>query len=117
MPSRQHDEKDRAVSDQPGLIEAFNQMLGGALTSFVGALVGRAMWHSGEVRAKRRRMFGPELLWELPTALGMGFVGEGASGYLGLESGSRTALIVALAYLGPRGAQALAERILGGREK
>lgn len=103
------------MSDQPGLIEAFNAALGGAVTSFIGALVGRAMWHSGEVKAKRRKMFGPELLWELPTALGMGFVGEGLAGYFALESTARTAVIVALAYLGPRGAQALAERFIGSK--
>lgn len=117
MDPRKDDRKDRIVNENSGLIEAFQTIFGGAATSFVGALVGRAMWHTGEVRAKRRRMFGPELLWELPTALGMGFVGEGAAGYFGLESTARTALIVALAYLGPRGAQALAERLIGGRKE
>lgn len=98
------------MNEQSGLIEAFQSIFGGAATSFVGALVGRLMWHSGEVRAKRRRIIGPELLWELPTALGMGFVGEGLSQYLGWEDAMRTGLIVCLSYLGPRGAQALAAR-------
>ena len=103
------------MSEQPGLIEAFQTIFGGAFTSFSAATFGRLMFHGIEVRAKRRKILGPELLWELPTALGMGFVGEGISSYFALQDNARTAAIVVLAYLGPRGAQVLAEKIIGGK--
>lgn len=118
MDRRKDDEKDSAMSDQPGLVEALQSIFGGAFTSFAGAMAGRLMFHGNEVRAKRRRIIGWELVWELPTAFGMGLVGEGAAQYFGWEASSRTAAIVVLSYLGPRGAQAAFDRWItkGGKE-
>lgn len=71
------------------------------------AFVGRMMWHSTEVRRGKRRGFGPELFWELPVALGMGLGGEAVVSYFKLSHPVSTGVIVALAYLGPRGIEAL----------
>jgi hypothetical protein len=47
------------------------------------------------------------VLWELPIAFGMALIGEGISTYLELSHPIGTALVAALAYFGPRGAEVL----------
>lgn len=89
------------------LTEMLNSWVGGAGTTMIGALIGRAMWHGNEARKGKRRFFGPELFWELPIAIGMALIGEGLSSWLGLGQPTSTGLIAALAYLGPRGAEVL----------
>ena len=90
-----------------GLNEVINNFFGGAVTTFIGAFVGRLMYHSGEVKLGRRRFFGKELLWEIPVAVGMAIIGDGIASYLGLGQPVSTGLVAMLAYLGPRGAEAL----------
>lgn len=97
-----------------GIVDALNATFGGAVVSLVAAAVGRLMYHTGEVKAKRRKLFGRELIWEVPVAVGMAFVGEGVAAYLQLDDTARTATIAVLAYLGPRGAEALLSRLLSG---
>lgn len=99
-----------------GLIEAMQSMLGGGLTAFLSALVGRLMWHAGEVRAKRRPVLCLSLIWELPMAFGMALIGDGLGAYLDLSRGSTVGLIVVLAYLGPRGVAAIFERWITSRK-
>lgn len=101
--------------DETGLIGWLNSVTGGAATTLVGAVAGRLMWHTGEVRSGRRRFFGPELLWEAPVAVGMAIIGEGLAGYLGLEQPVSTAVVALLAFLGPRGTEALLAKWLAGR--
>ena len=55
----------------------------------------------------RRKFFGIELFWELPVALGMAVIGESAAAYANLGQPASTGLIALLAYLGPRGVEAL----------
>jgi hypothetical protein len=95
------------MSGPHGLIDAIDQVMGGALTSLAGALAGRFMWHSGEVKLGKRNFFGKELLWEIPVAVGMALIGEALASYLELQQPVSTGLVAALAYLGPRGAEAL----------
>ncbi|MBB4007822.1 phage holin family protein [Allorhizobium taibaishanense] len=89
------------------LAEVLTAWFGGAGTTIIGAILGRAMWHGQEVRRARRRPLGPELLWELPIAIGMAMVGEGLAGWLNVGQPVSTGLIAALAYMGPRGAEVL----------
>lgn len=95
---------------EPGLIDAVQKMIGGAATALLAAAAGRMMWHAGEVRAGRRPAFGPFLIWEIPMAVGMALIGDGAGEYLGLSGKQTTALIAILSYLGPRGICAALER-------
>ncbi|WP_457662869.1 phage holin family protein [Sinorhizobium medicae] len=88
------------------LIELFNAWFGGAATTMIGALVGRLMWHTNEVRKMRRKFFGKELFWEIPIAVGMAFIGAALASWLALEQPMASGLI-ALAYLGPRGSEVL----------
>ncbi|ABR64717.1 hypothetical protein GOC91_31305 [Sinorhizobium medicae] len=89
------------------LIELFNAWFGGAATTMIGALVGRLMWHTNEVRKMRRKFFGKELFWEIPIAVGMALIGAALASWLTLEQPMATGLIAALAYLGPRGSEVL----------
>lgn len=97
-------------------IETINTLFGGAVTTLIGAFTGRLMYHSGEVKLGRRRFFGKELLWEIPVAIGMAIIGEAAAGYLGLGQPVSTGVVATLAYLGPRGAEALLCSWLGRKK-
>lgn len=95
------------------LTELLSAWFGGAFTTLFGALVGRMMWHSNEARKGRRKFIGPELVWELPVAVGMAMIGEGLSAYLSIAQPTSTGLVAALAYLGPRGTEVLFQRWFG----
>lgn len=92
------------------LVELMNAWLGGAMTTIIEAMLGRAMWHGNEARKGHRKFFGVELLWEFPVALGMALVGESSASYLHLSQPVSTGLIAALAYLGPRGTEVLVQK-------
>lgn len=93
--------------DDGGIIGAINNFFGGAITTLIGAFTGRLMWHSGEVKLGKRKFFGKELLWEIPVAIGMALIGDAAAAYFGLTQPVSTGFVAMLAYLGPRGAEAL----------
>lgn len=95
------------------LAEFFN--VWGIGSTIAGALAGRIMWHTQEARKNRRKFFGKELLWEMPIAVGMAFIGEGLASWLGLGQPMSTGLIAALAYLGPRGSEVLFMRWFGAK--
>lgn len=97
-------------------IETINSFFGGALTTLIGAFTGRLMYHSGEVKLGRRRFVGKELLWEVPVAVGMAIIGEAVATYLGLTQPVSTGLVAMLAYLGPRGTEALLCAWLGRKK-
>jgi hypothetical protein len=101
------------MNEKTTLIDLLNQIFGGAGTTMIGAIAGRLMWHTNEARKLRRRFFGPELLWEMPIAVGMAIIGEAAAAWLGFDQPVRTGVVAALAYLGPRGAEVLFMRWFG----
>lgn len=84
----------------------------GLATTFFMAWLGRMMWHVDQVRKRQRRFWSWHLLWELPTALAIGFVADGVSEYLALDGRKALALIIVLAYLGPAGIESIVGRIL-----
>ncbi len=94
----------------PGLIETIHRAIGGAATAMLAAFAGRAMYHAGEVRARRRPILSLDLLWEGPLAFGMAMVGDSLGSYLGLSREVTVGLIAVLSYLGPRGAGAALEK-------
>lgn len=94
------------MSEQ-GFLETLNGLFGGTVTTLIGALTGRLMYHSGQVKLGRRKFFGKELLWEIPIAIGMAIIGEAVASYLALGQPMSTGLVATLAYLGPRGTEAL----------
>lgn len=103
------------MSDQPGLIQSIQQLIGGGATALAAAVVGRLMWHASEARARRRPLLSLALIWELPLAVGMALIGDGLGAYLDLSRDVTVGLIALLSYLGPRGAGAILERWISGR--
>ncbi|UWQ30262.1 phage holin family protein [Leisingera sp. M523] len=93
--------------DETGFVDWLSSWTGGAATTLIGATVGRLMWHSGEVRKGARRFFGPELLWEIPVAVGMAIIGESIASYLEVGQPVSTGIVAFAAYIGPRGAEVL----------
>jgi LydA holin phage, holin superfamily III len=81
---------------------AISNLFSGSVLTLGGAFVGRMMWHGGEVKARRRRMFGRELFWEAPVIFGMWLIANGLQVKLGLGATEANALAVILGYLGPR---------------
>lgn len=61
-------------------------------------LLGRAL----HLARADRRPLGWSLLWEVPTAIGMGIVGKGLADYLGLDGFTEYAVTISVAYVGPR---------------
>ncbi len=49
-----------------------------------------------------RRRFGWGLLWEIPIAIGMGAIGKGVADWFNLSPFPEMAVIVCVAYVGPR---------------
>ena len=103
------------MSEQ-GFLESLNSLFGGTVTTLIGAFTGRLMYHSGEVKLGRRRFFGKEILWEIPIAIGMAIIGEAIASYFALGQPVRTGLVATLAYLGPRGTEALLCAWIGRRK-
>lgn len=103
------------MEDNQSLAELLTAWWGGATTTIVGALLGRAMWHATEARKARRRFLGPELMWELPIALGMAFIGDAVAVWLNASQPVSTGLIAAIAYLGPRGAEVYFAKWFGAK--
>lgn len=106
------------MADPQGTLwDAINNVMPGSLSTLFGAFVGRAMWHSNEVRAKRRKFLGREIIWEVPIVLGMWMIGLGLGDYWQLSPAGTAAVCSVLSYLGPRGAEAAIERWVEGRVK
>lgn len=89
------------------------QVLQSVAGVWVLAWLGRMLWHVGEVQRGRRRFWSLHLLWEVLTAIAIGFFAEGVAVYLGLVGKPAMAVIIAVAYLGPRGIEELFARFYG----
>lgn len=75
---------------------------------FGGALLARLLVHHRLVSLHRRpRFWGRDLLWEVPTAVAMAFVGHGAAAVLDMEGAAALGLVGVMSFLGPRGLEAL----------
>ncbi|MBY6138516.1 phage holin family protein [Leisingera daeponensis] len=93
--------------DETGFVGWLSSVMGGAATTLFGAAMGRLMWHSSEVRKGQRRFVGPELIWEIPVALGMAIIGEAIARYIDAGATVSTGIVALAAYIGPRGAEVL----------
>jgi len=83
----------------------FDQPFYSGLLTIVLAWMGRMMWHVREVQGHRRRFFSMHLIWELMTAICIGFLADGVAEWVGLVGKPATAAIIFVSYLGPRGVE------------
>jgi hypothetical protein len=67
--------------------------------------------------AATRRPRGLVLLWEIPLAIGMGVVGKGIADMIGLQNFPNFAMVIGIAYTGPRVIDILLERYQAKKEK
>lgn len=77
-----------------------------------GGILGRLIYHSGEVKMKRRKFFSKELVLEMPIALGMGFIAHGVCMYFGLTGDIDTGAAILAGYLGPRSIDSIFDKVL-----
>lgn len=98
--------------DRPQIPSEIAQALWSFVATWALAFLGRLGWHVQEVTAQRRRFWSWQLLWEVLTALSMGYVAEGVADYLGLSGKQAIAVVIIVAYLGPRGLEELIRRFL-----
>jgi LydA holin phage, holin superfamily III len=72
---------------------------------FTGAagLLGRLMFHAKEVQMLRRKPISWVLLWDLPIALGMGWIALGIGKWIEAPGEVVISIALAISYLGPHG--------------
>lgn len=78
----------------------------------VAGLAGRLMAHAQLVRRGKRRLMGVQVLWEAPTAFGMGLIGQGVADYFQFNGTIGLAVITSIAYLGPQSVEAAYDVLL-----
>jgi hypothetical protein len=79
------------------------EIMKGLGSAVAWGFAGRAMWLAQEFRAGKRKIISwALLLWELPIAICMSRVGAGIADYMTWDDTKRDALVVVVAYLGPR---------------
>lgn len=71
--------------------------------AFMGGagMLGRLMYHAKQVQAGKRKPFSWVLLWDLPIALGMGWIALGVATWLSISWEPAISLALAISYLGP----------------
>lgn len=83
-------------------------------------IMGRLMFHARMVQQGRRKPLSWALLFDLPIALGMGWVAYGLCVWAGLASEPTISVAIAASYLGPYSVDrlfgALAEKYFGKSE-
>jgi hypothetical protein len=84
----------------------------GASAAAAGGMLGALIKHARAVRSGRRRAISWGLVWELPTAYGMGIVGVGVGQWAKLAPDTVFSLAIVLGYLGPRVFDEVLDRIL-----
>lgn len=73
----------------------------GFVITMVAATIGRFMFHVRQVQRGARRFWSWHLVWEIPTAIGMGLIADSMATWLELSDGTRVGFVAVIAYLGP----------------
>lgn len=71
---------------------------GAAALAALGGIIGRLI---GIIRSDDRR-WGWRMLWELPVAIGMGWIGAGIAEFFDLRGFAAYAAMISAGYIGPR---------------
>ena len=90
---------------------AIKQTVWGSIATITAAWLGRACWHVRLVQLGQRKFWSIELLWELVLATALGLVADGIADYLDLRGKVATALVIIVAYLGPRGVEQIIAKL------
>lgn len=82
------------------LEEFFGEKLPWIMTASAG-LLGRLMFHAKEVQMQRRKAFSWVLLWDLPIAIGMGWMAHGIGVWAKAPQEVTFSIALGISYLGP----------------
>ena len=66
-------------------------------------MLGRLMYHARQVQQGKRKPFSWVLFWDVPIALGMGWIALGLGTYLQVSWEVTISIALVIAYLGPYG--------------
>ena len=66
-------------------------------------MIGRLMYHAKQVQAGKRKPLSWALFWDVPIALGMGWIALGLGTWLHVAWEVTVSLALIIAYLGPYG--------------
>lgn len=84
-----------------------------SFSSAVGlAWLGRMLYHVRQVQRNRRKFWSIHMVWEILTALCLGFVADGIAAYFDITGRPATAAIIVISYLGPSWIEAVLLRVL-----
>lgn len=64
-------------------------------------MLGRLMYHARQVQAGKRKPLSWTLFWDLPIAIGMGWIALGIGTYFTLKWEVTVSLALSISYLGP----------------
>jgi hypothetical protein len=64
-------------------------------------MLGRLMYHASQVQSGKRKPFSWILFWDVPIALGMGWIALGLGTYLQVSWEVTVSLALIISYLGP----------------
>lgn len=81
-------------------IHLLREIMPWAFTGGAGVL-GRLMFHAKQVQRGQRKPFSWTMLWDIPIALGMGWISLGLGTWLNLQWEVTFSLALSIAYLGP----------------
>lgn len=70
-------------------------------------MIGRLMYHAKQVQAGKRKPFSWVLFWDIPIALGMGWVAMGLGTWLDVKWEVTVSLALVCSYIGPYGVDSL----------
>ena len=106
------------MSDYQIQASTFSDMLPWAATGGAGML-GRLMFHARQVQRGHRKPFSWVLLWDVPIALGMGWIALGLGAWLHVTWEATISISLITSYLGPHaidlGFSKWSDRKLGGK--
>jgi len=90
------------------------------LTIGGAGMIGRLMYHAKQVQAGKRKPLSWVLVWDIPIALGMGWIALGVGAYFKLPWEVTVSIGLTFSYLGPYGIDttfaAYADRFKGKEE-
>lgn len=88
------------VSDMKASVEHFTDIMPWLLTGGAGML-GRLMFHARQVQTGHRKPFSWILFWDIPIALGMGWIALGLGIWAKIPWELTVSVALAISYLGP----------------
>lgn len=78
-------------------------------------MIGRLMYHSKQVQLGKKKPVSWMLFWDIPIALGTGWISLGLCKWWGVEWEATVSVAIVAGYLGPYGIDTLFEKILEWR--